>query len=609
MDANDLRVLYVTDRCDAPYRYRCLHPCLQLRAEGVACDILHIRDERLSEHLSRHSVIILFRLPWSAHVEALVTEAREHGAALVFDVDDLVFDPALCSSLPFLVNAPKILRLQYENSAARLLRTFEACDVLIGATPAIARAAVARAKRAFVHPNLLHPGFLQTARCIHALRMRMQRKPIIAYMSGSMTHNEDFAIVAGVLTEIMSRRRDVLLMIGGFLEHEIADGLGGLVSDRIIRLPFQDWRVQPWSMNLARVNVAPLAAVNEFTNSKSALKFFEAAAIGLPTVATPTEPYQAAITHGVDGYLADDPDTWYQSIVACLDAEVARRVGDAARRTALREHSHAGHRHRLRDILLSMNGRAAKPYSKPRPVPAENPDVEHAPSRPRRWLSRAARARAVFGVIRRVRKPASLSRPDACRDDHMKPGAVVVDPPMENLEAALSMTPPGGTRIERDGRLIALQVFATPQPFGPWCLAADVRGLVRGDAGDWMTCQHKHPMISSPTLDIAPAPFKALLVRLAVSTHAGEARARLLWRTTTAGRFTEKTCVQLPVICDGRSHCYVVRLTDQAWPDGGAPIRALRVDPLDVPGDFRLDLLVLLVDEHGTFPDARQETR
>lgn len=585
-----LRVLYVTNRYDAPYRYRCLHPCLHLRAEGVACDIVHLDDSELLDLLSRYSVVVLFRLPWSSRVATLVRMARESGLSLIFDVDDLVFEPGLVSSFPFLVHASGSLRRQYEWTATRLCRTLDACDAFLGATPALARAAEKRGKRAFVYPNLLHPRSMRASRRLHALRGLMQRRPIITYMSGSMTHDEDFALISPVLAKIMSERRETLLLIGGFLD------LGRSLephADRIIRLPFQDWRVQPWAMNLARVNLAPLAVINEFTNSKSALKFFEAAVVGLPTVATPAEQFQAAIRHGVNGYLADDADAWHESITACLDEETSRRIGHAARQTAFIEHTHAGHHHCLRDILLSVNGKAEFD-DEHRPLPVTNAETTGALNPISRLAARGARTRAVIGIIRRAGKPGALSRPDLCRPQKARYDHVSIDPPTgaPDTEPDFANTRVG--RIERNGRFVALQLFSSSKVPALWSIRNSDHSSSCDEGGEWLTCKHSDPSLVSAPVSIRPEQFATLVIGLAAKSDLDDVFAQLFWTTDATSEFAEKASITFPVVCDGRVHRYVVSLADDGWPKSGPPIVALRFDPLNMPGSFRLEYLALL---------------
>ena len=74
------------------------------------------------------------------------------------------------------------------------------------------------------------------------------------------------------------------------------------------------------------INLAPLEVGNIFCESKSELKFYEAALVDRPTVASPTEPYRNAIVHGQTGFLATTEDEWYEAVTALVvDASVVRQ--------------------------------------------------------------------------------------------------------------------------------------------------------------------------------------------------------------------------------------------------------------------------------------------
>ncbi|HVP10881.1 MAG TPA: glycosyltransferase, partial [Phycisphaerae bacterium] len=435
----------------------------------------------------------------------------------------------------------------------------------------------------FVHPNLLHPSLVQSSHRLYSLRGLMQREPVIAYMSGSATHNEDFDLVAPVLARIMAERRDVRLMIGGFLD--LPDDVAAR-ADRIIRLPFQDWRVQLWAMNLARVNLAPLAKVNEFTNGKSALKFFEAGAIGLPTVASPTEPFEAAIRSGANGFLARTTESWHEAVVACLDAATAERIGSAARASALAEHSHAGHRYRLRDILLSVNGRAERPYGSPRHRPTLDGGAggERLPSALGTFLRKIARTRARIRILRGAWDLQRLSKPDLARSSHARFDHVTMDPVMTGQSAHLGVAP------------AAQWIYGESQRAGPWCLSDGIHSEVGDEAGDRMACGHDDPAVYSPPVLVQPTRFAALAVRMAVEAERDDVCAQLFWDTDHPGHFSEAASLTFPVICDGQTHLYVIRLAETAWPRTAPSVRSLRLDPMNAPGRFRIEAIGLLAE-------------
>lgn len=52
-------------------------------------------------------------------------------------------------------------------------------------------------------------------------------------------------------------------------------------------------------MALSVINLAPLEANNDFTDYQSELKIFEAAAMGVPTIASPTTPFRRSSPAGI----------------------------------------------------------------------------------------------------------------------------------------------------------------------------------------------------------------------------------------------------------------------------------------------------------------------
>jgi glycosyltransferase involved in cell wall biosynthesis len=87
----------------------------------------------------------------------------------------------------------------------------------------------------------------------------------------------------------------------------------------------------PWELARFDVNLAPLEVGNPYCEAKSELKFFEAALVGVPTVASPTQPFRDAMRHGETGFVASTPETWFAHITALLSDEALRqRVVQAA---------------------------------------------------------------------------------------------------------------------------------------------------------------------------------------------------------------------------------------------------------------------------------------
>ena len=572
-----LRVLYVTEGWDGSYRYRCKQAIEQLRRDGVAANVIHLDDPGLQAALPSYSVVVLFRLQWSARVEALVTSARQQQATLVFEIDDLIFDPAFEPLLPFLDDLPLAERLEYRERFVRLRRTFDACDYFIGSTPALARHATALGKEAFVHPNLVSPIYVRTARLLRLV----PRLPVIAYVSGSNTHDRDLVSIGEVLAEVLHARPDVRLFACGFVD--LPPALLG-VTDRIAWVPYQDWRVYAWALARCRVAIAPMSVVNDFTDGKSALKFFEAGVFGVPTVATPTEPFREAITDGHDGFLPADTSEWRQKLSLALDAERGRELGERARETVQARFTYGAHRGRLAALLHPLVGRAPGPLP---PRLSIDPVRRGAPGNPpRRW----ERARRELAFLRGVGFTGGGLTSEAVAS--APPGNTITLTPLApaSFESCVARIRRYGPRWLSEERDVVQELAGGAEGWEAWEPNDDLRGRTYGG----VACG-PDPWLVRQGLAITSGEFRYLIVRMRAAARAPGPAAQLFWAMDEAPTFTESDSVRWAVEADGEPHTYVLDLRGTAWNFAGT-VKALRLDPLDCRGSIEVEEVLLVAD-------------
>src|SRR5690349_10729370 len=77
--------------------YRCTHLSEQLQRLGHQTSVNDWFDEsRIQiEAALDHDVIVLYRLPMSSPLQEVIRKARNAGKPIIFDTDDLIFDPEL----------------------------------------------------------------------------------------------------------------------------------------------------------------------------------------------------------------------------------------------------------------------------------------------------------------------------------------------------------------------------------------------------------------------------------------------------------------------------------------------------------------------------------
>ncbi|WP_413451017.1 glycosyltransferase [Georgenia phoenicis] len=423
------RVLFVVGIQGAPLRYRVHLAAEGLRLLGVTTEIRHYRDPGLETALAGADAVVLYRVPATWQLLALLDQLRTDRPAVpvVFDIDDLIFDPRLRGQVDGLESLPPEEEELWWRGVARYRTTMERADLYIGSTRMLCEQAtevVGLPARRFANGV----GALLAQASDEALqRPRTDGPPRIGYFSGTTTHDADWALVEPAVLDVMRARPDVELWLGGPLEPTPALAA---VGDRVRRLPFVPWHELPGLLRDVDVCLAPLTD-SRFNEAKSAIKWLEAAVVETPVVASPTEPFREAVRDGRTGYLAVSREEWVGALTALLDdAVLRRRVGTQARREALLRWSPhlqgraylaaleaaaeevAAHGHRppsgwepvADDEPLSAADAYVEPYARPtrRRHPALRRLARTAPARRAQAVLRVLRAGGVRAVASRV---------------------------------------------------------------------------------------------------------------------------------------------------------------------------------------------------------------
>lgn len=325
-----------------PKRYRVYNPAEDLSAAGYAVHIMGF--ERLGDiprFRWRAAVLVLFRAEYDRllGIDEVLGYARGAGMRIVYDIDDLVFDPGLADRIDGLRLMGSHQRRQFVAAMARRRRLMLACDLVTVSTAPLARAVTALGRPSAIVPNSLNEAQLNLAAEIARAPRVAGDAATIGYFSGTRTHQRDFAVCKSALFDVMERHRQLRLRLVGHLD------LGPrwqIFGDRIERIGLLAPADLLRSTAETDINLAPLELGNPFSEAKSELKFFEAAVVGIPTVASATEPFVAAIEDGVSGFLVRDPEGWGRALDLLTSSKDRRTaMGQAARVRSLSRYSPA----------------------------------------------------------------------------------------------------------------------------------------------------------------------------------------------------------------------------------------------------------------------------
>jgi len=292
-------------------RYRTFHPYEQLCLAGVDCQLSHITDPRLPEKASRAGLVILHRVAMDRYVESLLADWLQRGALLILDVDDLVFDPQAFRWINSPDFSDPLRAALYQEEMHRQRLTFDACQAVIASTEFLAGHVRQQGKPAWVHRNAFSLEMLNRAEAAYRSHPVSSDRIVIGYASGTPTHDEDFALVKPALEKLLLQHPQAEVWIIGPLD---PGRDWGSLAPRIRRFPLVPWRELPEYLVQFDINLAPLVMDNPFAQSKSEIKYMEAALVRVPTIASPTDAYSFAIRPGENGYLAAGDSEWEQAL-------------------------------------------------------------------------------------------------------------------------------------------------------------------------------------------------------------------------------------------------------------------------------------------------------
>ncbi len=272
--------------------------------------------ESILFHLNQIDIIVLSRTRWSQKIQRFIDKVKDSETKFLFDTDDCVFD---LNRLPILMNTLNVAEHEPDydywfSYVSRIGFVAEQADGYISTNPFLGNVLKTKYnKESYVIPNFLNKEQISFSEQCLALKSKTKpdSKFVIGYFSGTPSHYNDFMIVYNDVMDLMKRYSDIYLHIVGFME--LTEEMRPFVkAGRLKQIPLVDFITLQKLVAEVDVNIVPLE-VNEFTNCKSELKFFEAAIVDMVTCASPNYTYKHAIEDGVNGFLCSQTE-WYDTL-------------------------------------------------------------------------------------------------------------------------------------------------------------------------------------------------------------------------------------------------------------------------------------------------------
>ena len=275
--------------------------------------------------------IVIHRCVHDPAIERLLDWCKRKGMPVGFDIDDLIFDTDLMrgNGIHFIAELPPSEQRQWQQRALSYRRVMEAADFCLVPTATLAD----QARRINPQVRVIENGFNPQVLALSDFwRRRRSPGPVvrIGYASGTATHAADFSTVVHPVAEALQRHPESLFTIVGNLDLHPYSGL--LPSGQVETRPLVEHVNLAYELARFDINLVPLQAGNAFCDSKSPLKYYEAALAGAPTIAVNNPIYSELIRNGENGMLARSEEEWFANIELLMsDQRAQERQSSLAR--------------------------------------------------------------------------------------------------------------------------------------------------------------------------------------------------------------------------------------------------------------------------------------
>ncbi|TAK96917.1 glycosyltransferase [Patescibacteria group bacterium] len=322
--------------------YRCHHQREELEQHGFECSFTVQDNPWLVSYARKFKVFIFHRPLMDAKMKKFVAAIKERKGKIIFETDDLLFDPQYLSQADYLKNISPLEMPLYVGGLGAELLNDPYVETCVTTTVFLAKILEAKGKQVFVSTNKLSDADLALAEKLNAARGKLRKQGeksevVIGYFSGTASHDKDFATVAGVLTRILEKHPEVKLKIVGPLK---VGSEFEKFGNRVEHTPFVDRERHFQNVASVDINIAPLEVGNPFCEAKSELKFFGAGILGVPTIAAATQVFRDTIADGIDGFVAHSEEEWENKLEGLIVGQDLRmRLGGRARTKSLERYT------------------------------------------------------------------------------------------------------------------------------------------------------------------------------------------------------------------------------------------------------------------------------
>jgi glycosyltransferase involved in cell wall biosynthesis len=303
--------------------YRCTLPAMHLGADW--CGIIGqpptvnvvtglVRGDTQLPRYEDYKIVVL-QQPWGRAWLSTINRLRnELGIKVLYEVDDYLHGVAKQTAHDFARHYNKDALRQHE-------MCMRACDGMICSTDYIARRYARYNRNVYVCKNGLDIARYKLT--------RPERKTVNIGWAGATGHVDPLVRWMNEIIPVMAENPQTNFVAIG--QAGLAHPIGQILGDdrRAIGIPWAPLECYPAAMCMMDIAIAPSGDTSWY-RGKSDLRWLEASALGIPTIADPV--VYPEVEHGVTGVHADSPAAAAQLLAAMLnDPEWTREMGRNAK--------------------------------------------------------------------------------------------------------------------------------------------------------------------------------------------------------------------------------------------------------------------------------------
>lgn len=331
-------ILFVSSGVGDSARYRSHNQSEELALHGFKCAITVQENPFLQKYVDRFKIFFFQKILFTPTVAKMVEEIKKQKKEIIFETDDLVYDPQFTRLMAGYEKMNKLEKPLYENGLGGEILRDPYVKAAVTTTSFLADKLRKEGKVVFVSKNKLTNHDLEIVADVEKQKAERTNGIVrLGYFSGTASHDKDFATIVPAVKRILDKYRQTELWLFGPLE---IDKSLKKYGKRVKQMPFYAWKKHLANISNIDINLAPLEIGNPFCEAKSELKFFEAGILGVPTIATATQTFKEAIDDGVDGFIAGNVEEWANKLeTLVLDKSLRQNMGKEAKEIAYHEHT------------------------------------------------------------------------------------------------------------------------------------------------------------------------------------------------------------------------------------------------------------------------------